>query len=85
MTMPSPVSLSLEIALSLQHARRIALCMSETLAGIGGEKVQSAVLWLAASKSSPCDVQAVAEAWNKQSRVCRTQVPSPFSDWLVPM
>ena len=73
MTMPSPRSLPLEVALSLQHARRISLCMSGMLAyGVAGEEiVQSAVLWLA--KSSPRDVQAVAEAWNKQSSVCKTQ------------
>ncbi|KAF8342589.1 uncharacterized protein EI90DRAFT_2903572 [Cantharellus anzutake] len=71
MTMPSPKSLPLEVALSLQHVRRIARCMSEMIdqKGAGKEIAQSAIFWLEARECAAQDVQIVAAAWNKHSNV----------------
>lgn len=66
MTLPTPSSIALEMALSLQHAERIAVLTMDTLGTSSrSQRVDSAIFWM----TDASVIQVVRAAWKNITRV----------------
>lgn len=66
MTLPTPSNIVLEMALSLQHAERIAILTMETLGmSSRSQRIDSAIFWITDASA----IQGVCAAWSNITRV----------------